>query len=369
MTAGTASLPNERLPAGAHPMRCSCGPVLLMSSSPSHPNMVRASCSGCDPCRRAPRPSCIDRALAAEQLAGAGAPVAGAVRSHAGRLVETVDGYCITAVAAADGEVRDEDAADRSTAADWGTALAELHLRSTSVDVTLLPDLMELCAPQQATTAQDPPDGRLMDVAVEVADDLAALPRDPAVFGLLHGDPELDNVVFTADGPILVDLDDVRTGWRAADVGFALRSWAATAAGPDLAAEIPAAFVAGYRRRCPITDEELTWLPLFARAAALETLQELAPVLAQPADPSWPAWAMTLDERIRTRAADLLAALVADLSLRRLATSGRDRSASRCSASDAPAGIRSPARRAVRSRPCGRSRSRPGCRRTGRRAR
>jgi Ser/Thr protein kinase RdoA (MazF antagonist) len=105
-----------------------------------------------------------------------------------------------------------------------------------------------------------------------------------------------------------VDLDDVRTGWRAADVGFALRSWAVTAAAPDLAAEILAAFLAGYRRRRPITGQELTWLPRFARPAALETLRELAPVLAHPAEPSWPVWATELDERIRTRANDLSAA-------------------------------------------------------------
>jgi Ser/Thr protein kinase RdoA (MazF antagonist) len=153
-------------------------------------------------------------------------------------------------------------------------------------------------------------DSRLRAVADDVAVDLAALPRDPAVRGVLHGDPELDNVVFTANGPVLVDLDDVRTGWQAADVGFALRSWAETAAAPDLAAEIPAAFIAGYRRRRAITDEELSWLPLFARAAALETLWELTPVLAHPVDPSWPAWATRLDERVRTRARDLSVAVL-----------------------------------------------------------
>jgi Ser/Thr protein kinase RdoA (MazF antagonist) len=250
-------------------------------------------------------------AMACEQLSRAGAPVVAAVRSRAGALVESVDDYCITAVALADGEVRDEDTANRSTAADWGAALAELHLRGAAVDLAQLPDMVDLCAPQDATSAQSQPmDSRLRGVADEVAADLAALPRDPAVRGLLHGDPELDNVVFTANGPVLVDLDDVRTGWRAADVGFALRSWAVTAAAPDLAAEIPAAFLAGYRRRRPITDQELTWLPLFARAAALETLRELAPLLAHPAEPSWPAWATELDERIRTRADDLSAALL-----------------------------------------------------------
>lgn len=250
-------------------------------------------------------------AMAAEQLSMAGAPVASAVRSRAGQLVETVDGYSVTAVAVADGEVRDEEAADQSTATDWGTALAEFHVHGAAVDLALLPDMVELCAPPDATHTESPPmDSRLMAVADEVAADLAALPRDPAIRGLLHGDAELDNVVFTGKGPVLVDLDDVRSGWHAADVGFALRSWAPTAAAPDLRAEIPAAFIAGYQSRRPITDQELTWLPLFARAAALETLRELQPLLAHPVESSWPDWATKLNERIRTRADELSAALL-----------------------------------------------------------
>jgi Ser/Thr protein kinase RdoA (MazF antagonist) len=249
-------------------------------------------------------------AMAAEQLSNAGAPVVAAVRSRAGQLVETVDGYCITAVAVADGEVRDEEAADRSTATDWGTALSAFHVHGAAVGLTQVPDMVQLCAPPNATlTESRRMDARLRAVAAEVAADLAALPRDPVIWGLLHGDAELDNVVFTANGPVLVDLDDVRSGWHSADVGFALRSWAPTAAAPDLSAEIPAAFLAGYRRRHPITDQELGWLPLFARAAALETLWELQPLLASPVDPSWPEWATKLDERIRTRADELSVAL------------------------------------------------------------
>jgi Ser/Thr protein kinase RdoA (MazF antagonist) len=255
-------------------------------------------------------------ATAAERLSAAGAPVVSAVRSSTGALVESVDGYLVTAVAAADGEIRDEEAADRSTATDWGAALAEVHAHGAAVDPMQLPDMVELCAPPRARDADGPPmDSRLSVVADEVAAGLAALPRDPLSCGLLHGDAELDNVVFTSRGPVLVDLDDVRTGWRAADVGFALRSWAPMAAAPDLAAEVPAAFIAGYRSRRPLTDQELSRLPLFARAAALETLWELQPLLAHPVEPSWPAWATTLDARIRVRADELSAALCGDLDM------------------------------------------------------
>jgi Ser/Thr protein kinase RdoA (MazF antagonist) len=151
---------------------------------------------------------------------------------------------------------------------------------------------------------------RLSAVADDVAAELAALPRDAGVRGLLHGDAEIDNVVFTVDGPVFVDFDDVRTGWWAADIFFALRDWGPTARAPDLSAEVPAAFVAGYRRHRPVSDEELSWLPLFARAAGLESLWELQPLLADPVDPSRPDWAISLDARIRKRAEDLRTALL-----------------------------------------------------------
>jgi Ser/Thr protein kinase RdoA (MazF antagonist) len=250
-------------------------------------------------------------ARSAERLSAAGAPVVAAVRSSAGRLVETVDGCCVTAVAVAEGDVRDEDEADVATAWAWGAALAELHKRASAADVPGVPDMVDLATPSPATlTTNQPLDPALIAVAGEVAAGLATLPRDPSVHGLLHGDPELDNVVWTADGPVFVDLDDVRTGWWAADIGFALRAWGRAAEAPDLTAGIPAAFVEGYRSRRPVTEHELSLLPLFARTAALESLLELAPVLAHPLDLSWPAWALRLDDRVRTRAAELRAGLV-----------------------------------------------------------
>jgi Ser/Thr protein kinase RdoA (MazF antagonist) len=249
-------------------------------------------------------------AAAAEALAAAGAPVVAAVRSTAGRLVEIVDGYCVTAVAVAEGVIHDDDEVDKQTAQAWGAALARLHTSGAAAALDDVPDMDDLCARSAAPLLDQPTDDRLRLVADQVAADLAALPRDPAVRGLLHGDAEVDNVVFTSDGPVFVDLDDVRTGWWAADIAFALRAWGAVAGAPDLSAEVPAAFVAGYRRHRPLTDEELTWLPLFARAAGLESLWELQPLLAHPVDPSWPQWAIALDARIRTRADDLRAALL-----------------------------------------------------------
>jgi hypothetical protein len=60
-----------------------------------------------------------------------------------------------------------------------------------------------------------------------------------------------------------------------------------------------------------MTDEELSWLPLMARASAVETLDGLAPVLSAPAGEDWPDWARDLDRRVRKHAEDLRRALEA----------------------------------------------------------
>ena len=285
-----------RCPLGdAAAARWDCESAVFLRSSTSHVFVAR-------PVRPGPRlvlrmrPERSDGAVLqrsaeiAAALHGAGAPVMTSAASTAGRLVEQVEGYHAMALIAAEGEVRDNDEIDPATARAWGRLLADFHDRTAAVTA---PDV-----PQMAALTSDPMAARL-----------AELPRTPEVHGLLHGDPEPDNVVWTAAGGVFVDFDDVRRGWFAADVGFALRAWGPPARAPDLAAPVPAAFVAGYRERRPLSDEELSWLPLLAAAAAAETLAELAPGLVERPQPDWPPWAVALDRRVRDRVAALAAGL------------------------------------------------------------
>lgn len=229
-------------------------------------------------------------AEAAAALKAAGAPVAGSVASAGGHLVERVGGYAVTALAAVEGDPRDSDDIDEDTAWAWGSLLADFHSRGQAVRLDGVP---------------------WMPYGTSAPDTLAELPRDPEVHGLLHGDAELDNVVWTRNRGVLVDLDEVRYGWFVADVGFALRDWASPARAPDLTLPVPAAFVAGYRDRRDLTDEELSWLPRFARVSAAETLTRLEPVLAAPARSDWPRWARQLDRKVRDRADEIRRALTA----------------------------------------------------------
>jgi Ser/Thr protein kinase RdoA (MazF antagonist) len=265
-------------------------------------------------------------ARAAQTLHAAGAPVAQAICSLDGSLMEQRDGYAAMAVRALTGVRYADDEVDEEVAQAWGAALARVHRAGghamDAIDATevQIPDIVRLCEWARASLATNvvlnnvvldnavPGSVRAGDIIAELQD----LPLDPHVYGLLHGDPEIDNVVFTKDGPIMIDLDDVRRGWFAADIGFALRDWAEIAAAPDLAAPIPAAFVAGYRSVRQVSDEELAWLPLLARAAGLETLAELQPVLADPSDPAWPDWAHRLAKRVCERDRQLRRALTHD---------------------------------------------------------
>ena len=246
-------------------------------------------------------------ARVARDWRAAGGPVAGPVPSEDGQLVEHVDGYAVTALEAVAGEPLDDEDLAPAAAHEWGSTVARAHEAGHDVDRAGLPTTESLLDVE--VTGVPAPLGR---ARADVLAALVRLPRDPAVHGLLHGDPEPDNVVAGPAGHLLVDPDEVRLGWFVSDVGFALRAWASAddpCAVPDLAAPVPAAFVAGYRSVRPLTDEELGWLPLMARAAAWEDWHALQVHVRESVDPAWPDWARALDSRIRSRVVRLTTSL------------------------------------------------------------
>lgn len=244
-------------------------------------------------------------ARAAQGWRRAGAPFVDAVPSRAGRLVERVAGYVVTALTVAEGESLEESSPDTASAHGWGAALADLHRVELSAVSATLPPAEDLLSRGDPDLDQD-----VAAAASTVRDRLHLLPRHADVYGVLHGDPEPDNVVATPAGMVLVDPDEVRMGWFISDVAFALRDWGDRAGRLDWAGGIPAAVLAGYRSVRPVAAEELSWVPLLARAAALEDLSRLQPHLRQQPDEQWPEWAKALDDKVRARATALRRMLV-----------------------------------------------------------
>ncbi len=255
--------------------RWGAAPPLFVRSSATHVFVAERTDGGRLVLRLRPRDDieALHRAArAAREWCTAGAPMAPAVPSLTGRVVESIGGYAAMALEALEGPTLDElgdGLVDH--APDWGEALARLHT------------------------------GRLEPSGLPDSPDLP-LPRDPAVYGTLHGDPESDNVVLTDDGLRFVDPDEVHRGWFAADVAFALRDWAAPGHAPDLSADVPRRFIEGYRRVRPLSDEELSWMPLLAAESGRRELAAHEAHLAHGPEDHWPAWADDLEQRIRDRA-------------------------------------------------------------------
>ena len=218
------------------------------------------------------------------RLAGAGASLAAPIPTAEGELAVSVDGYAATMFAAISGRQFDEGSLTPDRARVWGTGLARLHATASRLSPEVPSWLDSVAAAAEALRHEG------------ILDDLQRLPSSEDLFGVVHGDPELDNVIWN-DEPVFVDLDDLSRSWFAADVAFALRDF--------VDSPLAERFVAGYREARPLSDEELAWLPLFRRAHALVTLARLQPVLAEPLVDDWPDWAKALHARVARVAADI----------------------------------------------------------------
>lgn len=121
-----------------------------------------------------------------------------------------------------------------------GTMTDELRAVATWLDS------IEDCVPNEAGAALD-----TLRALVAIADGGDGLPE-----AFVHPDPVPKNVIFTADGPVLVDWTSAGRGPRLVSLTLVLRSgWAA----------VP--FIKGYARRISLTDDECDRLAglLFSR--------------------------------------------------------------------------------------------------------
>lgn len=109
------------------------------------------------------------------------------------------------------------------------------------------------------------------------AEDLPALPPTPA--RVLHGDPKLDNLRFDAAGTralCLIDLDTLRRGPLAHDLGDAWRSWCNRNGEDEPEAALELAFLEasarGYAEGAggALTEDEIASLPIGLERIALE---------------------------------------------------------------------------------------------------
>jgi Ser/Thr protein kinase RdoA (MazF antagonist) len=120
-----------------------------------------------------------------------------------------------------------------------------------------------------------------------VRDALAALPRDPDNYSLIHADFTPENLLVDGDQVRPIDFDDAGFGWHLFDLATTLFFHLDA----DYCPAARAALIAGYRTHRPLPDTTLARLPLFLVARGFtylgwvhtrretQTAQELTPAL------------------------------------------------------------------------------------------
>ncbi|MCP4222750.1 MAG: phosphotransferase [Actinomycetia bacterium] len=101
---------------------------------------------------------------------------------------------------------------------------------------------------------------------------LSTLPADRSMFGLIHADLHLNNVLASEDRLVVIDFDDAGFSWYLYELAVAL----APGLGEPWFDEAADALVDGYRSVHPLSDEELAFLPAFITIRELITVSWLA---------------------------------------------------------------------------------------------
>ncbi|MCX6050843.1 MAG: phosphotransferase [Chloroflexi bacterium] len=234
-------------------------------------------------------------------LATAGIAVAKPIRSLAGNDVESISTahglFHVVAFEALPGQLLAFDTLTPEQFMNWGKALGELHQAAQGYNQKGRPtwaDHVAMVAETLPTTEQ-----AAHQALHDVHKQLSQHGVNQQNFGLIHYDFELDNLVWQAERPGLIDFDDCAWYWFAADIAFALRDlFDDRAAKIDLEHPAFQQFIAGYRHVKPIDQAELDQLPYLMRLHNVNSFAKLQRALAGGPAADDPAWSVGLRQRL-----------------------------------------------------------------------
>lgn len=179
----------------------------------------------------------------------------------------------------------------------WGKALGELHQAAQGYAQAGRPTWADHVTMVAETLPADEQAAR--QALAEVHKQLNQHAVNQQNFGLIHYDFELDNIVWQAEQPGLIDFDDSAWYWFAADIAFALRDlFDDKATKIDLQHASLQQFVAGYRSVKTLDQQELDQLPLLMRLHNLISFAKLHRSLASGPTADDPAWSVGLRQRL-----------------------------------------------------------------------
>ncbi len=240
-----------------------------------------------------------------------GVPVVQPIPALSGDLVVTV-GTTIGPIhavvfAALPGEIRDLDSLDLAGMEQWGATVGRLHaaMQDAPAELRRPAGWASALAWLVRKEASVPP--AVAREGLRLREFLMTQPRTPERYGLLHTDLELDNLVWSGDEVAVLDFDEYGEGWYLLDIAKALTD--VLDEGDSLDSPRVQAFVTGYRRYHPLSDDDLALVPEFLDISELRMYCVLARAINMEPDEAPVDWLRDLIVRLRAWMADYEASL------------------------------------------------------------
>lgn len=182
----------------------------------------------------------------------------------------------------------------------WGSALGKVHKESTGLVVPGIPSWKDhISRIRSIVPMSDVVIWRELD---SVEKKLNALPVEDGIFGIIHYDFEMDNLLWNENSVGIVDFDDCAYYWYSADIAYALRDLYEDQVDRfNIEDERIQAFLKGYRSIRPISDRDLSHIPLFIRLHNLYTYARLYRSIKDKPIPDEPTWARNIRGKLRKK--------------------------------------------------------------------
>ena len=182
----------------------------------------------------------------------------------------------------------------------WGSALGKVHKESTGLVVPGIPTWKDHISRVRSMVSKS--DEVIWSELDSVEMKLNALPVDDGIFGIIHFDFEMDNLLWNKDSVGIVDFDDCAYYWYAADIAYALRDLYEDQVDRfNVDDERVQAFLEAYRSIRPISEEELSHIPIFIRLHNLYTYTRLYRSIEDDPATDEPQWVRNIRDKLRKK--------------------------------------------------------------------
>ena len=194
-----------------------------------------------------------------------------------GELVLSIEykgkSYIISAFEALSGKFWDKNHPDlwnEKIFFNWGRVMGDIHSLTKSYRPANENDVRDAFTGHNALFLDKiEPCPTVHKIAVDLIDEIMALPKDTDSYGLIHYDIHPWNFIIEGEKIKVFDFDDSVYGWFALDIGIALYHglwWGReNDAGHDFTNEMIESFLRGYLSVNPLSDFWLSKLPMFMK--------------------------------------------------------------------------------------------------------